>query len=89
MKMKFLFVLALLISATQLFSQENVKINKDELASDTQIRYLRSLCKDRNFEYPFKSLDEVKHYLTRMRIQRTIQQILRGYTIVFVFPVND
>ncbi len=33
MKMKFLFVLALLISATQLFSQENVKINKDEFKS--------------------------------------------------------
>lgn len=62
------------------------KIRVDDYASTRQMQYLKSLCAERDVEFPFASMHKAKSCLCRIEVSRIIKQLLSGYRIVFIFP---
>jgi len=65
------------------------RINADDAASTRQISLLNKLCRNRDVDFPFKSLADAKNHFKKAEANRALKELLeRGNLIKFTYPVD-
>lgn len=62
------------------------KITKVNAATTNQIKYLSSLCVNRDMVFPFEDLQQAKSHIKKNEANRAIKELLAGNSIVFIYP---
>lgn len=62
------------------------KITKENAATTKQIKYLISLCVNRDLIFPFGDLQQAKSHIKKHEANRAIKELLAGNSIAFIYP---
>jgi len=66
------------------------KINAEDAASTRQITLLNKLCRNRDIDFPFKSMTDAKNHFKKTEASRAINELLaKGNTIRFIYPYES
>ncbi len=62
------------------------KIDAVNAATTNQIKYLSSLCFNKDLVFPFENLQQAKAHIKKNEANRAIKELLAGNSIVFIYP---